>query len=317
MLRMTTLAAISTLALASHAAAAEFDPLVVAGDAKFLIFVDLEAAGKTAVGGWILDRIKENPDYQKFEEVMINLAGFMPASDIQDVTIYGSKYAEPSDASLVIRANFDGVRLGDALTLAPEFKSDVHNGHTLLSWTDENNGKRVHACIADDRTIVMNGGSEQLKAALDVLDSQEKSLNEKSSLPRPKPGVWAFAVGTELGTSPGVKGNELLRGFLERATIEVAQQDANAVMSMKVMMQTAEQAQSTRSIFEGLKGFALLAANAQAGQSDEKARLAGELAKMATTQVEGNDVLVTLTIRNDTATQILNRVVELRDKLPH
>lgn len=298
--------------------AAEFDPLVVSSDAKFVVFVDLEAGGRTAVGGWILDRIKENPEYQQFEEVMVNLAGFMPASDIHDVTIYGSKYAEPSDASLVIHGNFDAARLGDALTLAPGFQSDVHNTHTLLAWTDEKNGKRVHACIFDQRTIVMNSDVEHLKAAIDVLDTPEKALNEKSTLPRPaQPGVWAFAVGTELGASPGVKENELLRGFLERATIEVAEKETNSLVTMKVMMHTPEQAAATRSIFEGLKGFAQLAANAAAARSDEKAKLAGELAQMATTQVNENDVIVTLALKNDTATRILDRVSELRDKLPN
>lgn len=315
MKQMASVALLSALFLASTSSAAPFDALIVSKDAKFIFFVDLEEGSKSLVGGWILERIKENPDYQQFEEIMVNLAGFMPASDIHDFTIYGTEYTEPSDASLVIRGSFDAGRLTDALSLARDFRSDEYNGHTLMAWTDEKNGKTIHACIAREGTIVMNGSVDDLKRAVDVMDDPGRSLAEETTLPgRRSPGAWAFAVGTELGTVPGVANNELLGGFLERGAIEVLEKDATTILTMSVMTETPQQAQSARRVVEGLKAAAQLAGNRRRVPPTEKAKFVGEIASKVTAVVEGSDVILTLSLENSTARQWLERLAELRER---
>ncbi len=312
--RYKAIALASALTLCRAAGAAPFDPLVVAGDAKFVAFVDLEAGRKTAVGGWIIERIQENPGYQQFEQIMLQLAGFMPASDIHDFTIYGNRFVEEPDASLVIHANFDSVRLANALTMARDFTSDDYRGHSLLSWVDEKDGKRINACIFDTQTIVMNKSVEALKAAVDVLDDPNKAMNEKSELPKPaQQDSWAFAVVSHLDSAPAVLKNELLNGFLDRGSLELGEKDASAVATLTVITRTPLQAQWTRRMMDGAIAAVQLASNQRGATTQEATKLAGELIEKVTTHVEGNNVVATLSLQNDRVKQILTRLQEMKE----
>lgn len=311
--RATGLLAAVLLSIPSILPAAPFDPLSVSADAKFVAFFDLEAGRKTALGGWAMQRLQEDPKYQQFEQTMINAAGFMPATDITDVTIYGDKYADEPDATLLIRGVFDSNKLANALTFAQGFKSDVYNKHTIMSWIDEEKDRPVHACIIDDKTIVMTSNVERLMSSIDVLDDSTKAMKDDSPLPRPThKDAWAFAVGADLQSSPAVIKNDALNGVLDRGVFEIAEEGGRSSLILTLQTQTPEQAQQALNAANGLKALVQMAANRRP-PVPERAKLGADLAKATTVQAAGNTVSLVLALENEEAKDLLERAAALRD----
>jgi hypothetical protein len=261
-----------------------------------------------------MERLQNDPKYIEFEKLMLNAAGFMPASDIADITLYGERYADEPDATLVIRAAFDSAKLAGALEFAKEFESDSYNGHTLMSWIDEEKDRRVHACIVNEKTIVMTNSVGRLKLSVDVMDDTTKAMTDESSLPKPvKKEAWAFAVGTDLGTSPAVMKNEVLNGLLNRAAFELAEEQGKSTILLTVETETPEQAQQALSAVNGLKAVVQMAANRRRGEAPVRAKFVAELASSVVAQASEKSVSVSLTLPNDTATGMLERAAELKD----
>lgn len=308
--RIATMLALS-IALARSGWAGPFDPAVVSADAKFVVFVDADAARKTTVGGWLLKRIQDDAKYQEFEKIMIDAAGFMPAADIADVTIYGEKYAEEPDATLVIRARLDANKLSNALSLAKGFELDAYNGHTLMSWIDEDKNRRIHASIVNENTIIMTSSTERLQFSLDVMDDPTKALQEDSPLPKAtNKQAWAFAMATDLESSPAVEKNEVLSGLLQRGVIECAEDAGKSSLTLRVDTQTPEQAQQALNAANGLKAILQIAASRR-GEVPEQAKLGAELLQSTTATAVEKSVTVSLSLENDKATNLLERAADL------
>lgn len=213
------------VACSGYAAASPFDPRVVSAEAKFVAFVDADAARKTAVGAWVLKRIQDEPKDQDFEKIMIEAAGFMPASDITDITIYGEKYADEPDATLVIRANVDSNKLSNVSSFAKGFELDAYNGHTMMSWDRRREGS-PDLCVVQRRKDNRHDQQQRAAAVLARCDRRStKAMKDDSPLPkRTHKEAWGFALADDLASSPAVMKNEMLSGLLTRGVIECSEE---------------------------------------------------------------------------------------------
>lgn len=313
MKRIQVVASSIIAAAAAVCHAAPFDPQIVSAEAKFVAFADLEAGGKTTVGEWLLTQLRDNPEYQNFEQIMVNAAGFMPASDIRDVTIYGDKYQHDPEATILLRASFDVDRLATALGHAQGFASEGYNGHTVMNWIDEKNGRRIYACLFDETTIVMTASDARLKSSIDVLDDRAKALPDDSKLPRPADEhAWAFLAGVGLYDAPAVAQNEMLSDVADRALLSVGQVEQNTTLSLTLFTESPDRAAQTLSVIDGFKAIGAMAGNRRRAAVPERAKLISELARNTSTRADGNDVVATLNLTNDRAIQIIEKWIEMR-----
>lgn len=324
--RILTWAAASVAAIAGAARAAPIDPAAVSGRAKFVVHVDLERARQTAVGARLLEAISANPDYIKFEELMIEAAGFMPAADIADVTLYGEAHGRDPKTVMVVHAKMDAARLRSAIEFADAFRAERYGTHELLSWVDVGKGTRTNATLFDGRTLVMSADPATLRRGLDVLDDREQSLAAVAATPVAMPlsrdaGVWAFAGAVELSTTPDAPGNPVL-SQLSTGLLEVGEIDGKQALARAALVTLKpEQGPRLLMLANGAKAMAELssppradAATAQPGAAtrpaDTIASLMPEL--LAATSIVGNGGTVTLStsLDNDRARDAIAAAVE-------
>lgn len=312
-------------AMAGSTRAGPVEPSLVSGRAKFVVHLDLERARQTAVGRRLLAAVTSNADYVKFEEMMIAAAGFMPANDIADVTLYGEAHGRDPKAVVVIRAKMDAARLRSAIELADAFRAEQYGAHELLSWHDTAKGRRTNAAIFDGRTLLFSDDVDTLRRGLDVLDDREQSLAAAGAAGAPAamplsrdPGVWASAAAIDLAATPNAPGNPVL-SQLSTGLLEVGEVDGKGTFARASLVALKpEQAQRLLSLANGAKAMAELAnpprgpAAAPASRpSDTIAAAVPELLAATTIAAgEGGTVSVSMTIDNARAEQLVEAAAD-------
>lgn len=295
----------SAACVSVNAAWAEpFDPGVVHRDARFAAHVDVDAARKTDIGAMILERIRESADYQQLEAFLLQAAGFMPESDIRDITLYGFGYQPDPQAVVVLRANFDRERLTQALSFAQGFDSESYNGQSLLTWIDDKSGKPVHASIVDDETILFTGMRNLLEQAVDAVTDTADALAEGSFLGAASdPASWAMFAVTDLKSAPGAAGSPVL-SQLANARVEIAQRDQDTVAMMTTAAVDAAQGEQLFNLANGLKALAIMNGMKKDPPPTDQEKLVAEMAGNA--ELSRKEGTVDITVRMPSA-----RVIDL------
>jgi hypothetical protein len=300
----TLLMASAASVLVSAGWAEPFDPLVVHRDARFAAHVDLDAARKTDIGAMILERIRQSAEYQQLEDFLLQAAGFMPESDIRDITLYGFGFQPDPQAVVVLRANFDRERLVQALSFAQGFDSDVYNGQSLLTWIDDKSGNPVHASIVDDETILFAGMRNLLEQAVDAVTDSADALAGDSFLGvAGDPARWAMFAATDLKSAPGAAGNPVL-SQLDNTRIEIVQRDQDTVATLSTTAVDAAQGEQLFNLANGLKALAIMNGMKSDPAPTDEEKLVAEIAGKA--ELSRKDQTVGVTLRMPSA-----RVIEL------
>jgi hypothetical protein len=306
---------LATFALVpSGAQAMPFDASLVSEEAKFVLFVDVEAAKKTVVGETLLKQITSNPDYAAFEQILIDIAGFMPAEDIADFTIWGDEIKEGAEAAIVIRAKYDAAALRGGLSLAQDFKAEKYADHELLNWHDGKKSQRVHACLFEGKFILISNDAEKLKQAVDVLRDPARSIEGKDLLGRPAQATsWAFASGIDLSKAPQVAENPVL-SQMDSGVMEVGESDGKTVAVLTAKAATAEAGEQLFNMANGVRALGILAGKPRRGQPEPelRAQLASELAGMTRVSRDGATVSATLSMDNERAQSLLDEMIAQR-----
>ena len=95
MKRVYSITIAALLMTTGNLSAGAFDEKVVSADAKFVAFLDLEVGRKTALGEWAMEKLRENEEFQQFEEIMLNAAGLA-------FIVAGSRWGQPDGQVMFI-----------------------------------------------------------------------------------------------------------------------------------------------------------------------------------------------------------------------
>ena len=110
-------------------------------DARWYIHLDVEAARKTALYAQALDLVKAKFPLEEVAAQLKSQIGVNPLTDITAVTVYNNSFAKEV-AAVVIYARVDAGLLNNAIAQNPGYKETSYGKHTLLEWTDNNDGKQ-------------------------------------------------------------------------------------------------------------------------------------------------------------------------------
>lgn len=291
------------------ASAGPFQPKTIPAEAKFVGFVDLEAGRQTALGDRLLSILRKLEGYQKFEDFMVSVAGFMPESDIKDLTVYGTRLGDDNDGLILMRAAFDRAKIEQVLTNAEGYKTEKHDDRTVLTWIDTDSRKEVFACVVDAQTIYMGGEKRSLMLALDVLDDVKKAMPENSSLIKaPSPGTWAFAGATEISSAPDSAQNPVFRSMRD-ARFEISQVENNTRALLSVLALDAERAKQLAKLGDGALAFFLMNTEADPkNPKDPMQNVLAELAPLVKITQEGSEVFTGIEIKNDALDLLIDKV---------
>src|SRR5437660_1295168 len=74
----------------------------------------------------------------------------------------------------------------------PEYKETVYGKHTLIAWTDENDGKHKTGCFYGDGIVLLSDRLEALQPAVDVLDGGKPG--DSALVKTPEKGAFLYAA---------------------------------------------------------------------------------------------------------------------------
>jgi hypothetical protein len=181
--------------------------------------------------------------------------GVDPLTDVSGVTVYNTSF-EKDVAAILIHARVDQAMLTNALAQNRDFKQSGYNKHTLLSWTDNNDGKHKTGCFYADGLVLMADKEETLKMAVDVLDGAKPA---GSPLVKP-PAAGGFLYGSaDLAASDDKNVGQLLSNS-EAATASAGEVEGRVTLAVNLTARNGETAGQIRRMLDGLMALGTLAA---------------------------------------------------------
>jgi hypothetical protein len=141
----------------------------IAADARWYLHLDVEAAKETVLYNTVLDAIKATYPLEETVTQLKQFIGVNPLTDISGITVYNTSF-EKDVAAVIIYATVDQNLLTNALSQNRDYKEVAYGQHTLLFWTDNNDGKQKTGCFYGPGVVVMADKEATLKMAVDVLD---------------------------------------------------------------------------------------------------------------------------------------------------
>jgi hypothetical protein len=257
-----------------------FTPANIPAGARWVVHVDMDAARESAL--WKLVQTQFIAPHQtEFDQkirVVETLTGMKFPRDLHDVTLYGVSFAK-DEACILVHAAVNQATVIDLLKLDPEFRSETHNDHEVLTWRDKDKDRLLHGAFYGQDRVIVSPEKKLVEGALDALDGKVAVVKADSPLaafPR------AAAAGGKESTIVYVAGQGLaeLKKAQDPASPLVAQTQAgwlaisevNGKIVGKAALQTKTE-QSATQIQQFVQGMqALVTLTASGENADDKVK---------------------------------------------
>jgi hypothetical protein len=242
------------------ALAVSADPVVakhVARDAKWYIHLDFAAAKKTVLYAQVLDAVRA---HFPLDDTLAQVKQFLdvdPLTDIDGFTVYNNSF-EKDVAAIIVYAKVNPERFTQALATNADFKETPYNKHTLLSWTDNNDGKHKNGCFYGPGVAVMADREATLRMAVDVLDGTTPAESPLAKKPE-TPGAFLYGS-ADLAQAPDQNVSQLLSNS-EAATASLGETEGKLKLSVNITAKNPQTGAQLKKLLDGVKAFGELAAS--------------------------------------------------------
>jgi hypothetical protein len=193
MIQQTLTVATLLLASALSPVAAQADPLAtgtIPDSARWIIHLNIDAARGTPL--WDLGRARfVEPQRAAIDQKVRTIemiTGLKLPQDLHDVTLFGTSYDDTS-ICFYIHAPFNQETTTTFLKNDPEFTTQDHNGHTIITWRDKDHDRLIYSCFVAGDVAMVSPSVRMLGLALDTLDGKSPSLKPMSPLAPPRPAT--------------------------------------------------------------------------------------------------------------------------------
>lgn len=254
----------------------------VSADAKWLAHIDFDAARTSKLAQKVYEALtsgdaarpltpheallSRRSAEQTLEQIR-RVFGIDLAKDLHGITFYGTRLV-PESGVVIVRAELDRERLLGHVNRAPGHRTNSYGKHTLHSWTQAKGKEDEHTvtgCFHRPTVVVLGRDSEEIQAALDVLDGKSADLaGSDSALDADVPAGTMFEARViELAAaklpfkSPIVHQTEFL-------AIVLGEHNGEVFAQAKLVAKSAELAEQVRVAMEGLRALAELQGRANA-----------------------------------------------------
>jgi hypothetical protein len=180
--------------------------------------------------------------------------GVDPLTDITGVTVYNTSF-QKDVAAVLLHGQITPGPIQAALSQNPDYRETAYNNHTILSWTDNNDGKHKTGCFYGPGLVVMADREETLRMAVDVLDGGKAGGSALVKAPE----AGAFLYGSaDLAASEERKVGRLLSNT-EAATASAGEVEGKLTVTLRLTARSAETAGQIMKMAEGMMAFGQLA----------------------------------------------------------
>jgi len=243
--------------------AAPLDLKEVAGDAKIVAHLDIDALVAASLTQKAkAEAIKKHPESQKHLELFKALWKFDPTKDLHSITVY-SKQFKPGSGVAIVKAKIESSLLLEKVKLAPEHRVSTYGKYEVHSWLHAK-GSRHERTIAGTfykpDVLVFGASIENLYAALDVLDGKNPNLYGKDAALGVSVPTGAILVAGALDiSSVNLPCHCPLPKQLDALTLAVGESQGEVYVQAQLNVKQAETAQKIKAVLDGAIAFASLA----------------------------------------------------------
>lgn len=248
-----------TLAWATPVPAAPFDLDRVAAGATWVMHFDMDAARESIVMQRAWERaLKIHPAVEQMMRMGAGMMGMDLRKDLRDVTAYGLD-TDKRNGVMIVRVKANRQMLEKMVEKAPDHETMEHRKYTLHAWTHKGwkgrAGEKVVGTFYRDDVMVFSRKPERVKAAIDVLDGEEKPAAEDGPLGgRVRPG--SIIVARAAAVDPGTKCPVLRQGRSFR--VAIGENEGSSFYRAKLDMASSEAAGQTEDVVEGMEALGRL-----------------------------------------------------------
>ncbi len=261
-MRIGGLTAAILLGLATLVQAAPLNPEVVAGDAKWVAHLDVDAMRESIVVQKAYQHFVEESPIGRAAVTMLDvspaLIGMDPRKNLHGITLYGSRIGKHKGV-LIVFAEADQKLLTESVKKARGYKSSTHGSYELHSWThkDRRCERPVTGAFYKDKVMVFSGSEAEVKAALDVMDGKKPGLICKVLAAEAPAGTTALArvVGIAEAETPC---KSKLAKEIESVGVVTGENEGQSFLRVKVVAESAEVAKQMGRVAEGVRALGIL-----------------------------------------------------------
>jgi hypothetical protein len=298
------------------------DTVVVPGDSKFVLQVDLQAMRSSKVGGPLFEMatkaaIEEMGKGDKGDglslEKIKEFIGFDPLTEVQGIVVCASEFEKPEKSLLgMVRlkkttGNIEGLLLG-----LPGYEKSDHRDYEIHSATPGDEGKvfgSIHKDKSGNNTLIIGAQKESVTQLLDSLDKVREDKSLKTVTLDSDRKVLASIQLLEIPTKELGKGPQANIANLLTSLVLSIQEDADDLEIRGAMQAATEkQADKIKQSFQGLAALLeLFASMDDEASEDPEMKQVIEFVKQIKVTQEGSSVKVRLRLPSSQISEMIQK----------
>ena len=244
--------------------AAPLNKARVSAEANWVLHADYEAFIASTLGKLIREELKVMGVEEKLQSFK-TVFTFHPLDDIRGVTIYGQG-KDPTKAAAIIQGTFNHETLDALVRMNPSFQAVNYGNYVIDSWIDEKkpNGPRQYGVFHGTDLLLIGGGEDTIKGALDVLDGKATSIADNTDLAdfeRDHPGMFILIAAEKVNGSVGADDESGILQHTDRFALAIGEDDASAYIDATAEAINPEGAMKITQVLQGLIAFGQLSAS--------------------------------------------------------
>lgn len=241
------------LMLAGLAQAGPLDTKQISADAKWAAHLDVDALVASNMFKKVqAQAIKDHPQLEAQLRAFRNLFRFDPLTDLHGITVYGAQLKKETGVA-VIHAKVDQKLLLDLVKANPSYQGGTYGKYELHAWKDH--AKHQNAAFFKPDVIVFGASTDELKAAIDVLEGTKPSLAGDSGALLP--GLIFYARARDLGEA-SLHCKSPLSKQVDSAVLMLGENKGEMGLRVSLTAKDAETAKHMKAVADGALSLATL-----------------------------------------------------------
>lgn len=260
----------------------------VAGDAKWVMHLDMEKFAPSRTCRLLMSARNGGNSFKTMLERYRTLLGVDPLKDLSGITLYGQEVTGNRGTAL-ISGTLNARAIIQQLGTYPQYATRTYGKTTLHTWTDKATKRSLWACFHTTRLLILGSDESSILSATATLGGSKPSLATGKSVVLPVASLQEGAFFTAL--SKGYAGTEadpinaMILKNTDTATLQLSEKAGTVDGRVTLKAVSSDAALQIHQLFNGL----MVAANL----SDSASPLA-KLAAMS--QIKRDDRNVSLKV---------------------
>jgi hypothetical protein len=236
-----------------------FDAKEVSDNAKWAAHLDVDGLLASNLVKKAREQIlKEHPQIEAQLAAIRNLFRFDPMADLRSITVYGTQLKKDTGVG-IFHAKVDQKLLTDMVKANPGYEATTYGKFELHTWLKDGGPKHDHAAFFKPDVIVFGASTDELKAALDVLDGTKPNVSaayEKLASAIPS-GTILFAGARDLAEA-NLHPESPLSKQVDSALLVAGENQGQVFVRAVLNVKDAEVAKKVKVVADGALALATL-----------------------------------------------------------